>query len=235
MRFSFEQQPKLNQILISDVKIDISSRDEIPQILIGLQHIFENKPLRDKIFDILLEAIPEKVNINKGRRGMDLWTILVLGTVRNNFTYGNDHFGYYETIGDGAGAGPGFHGQSGGHTHMTNTRITDPEFLERYYPVLLRAFSYRKKSGGNGRFRGGDGLIRDIEFLAPLSISILSERRVYPPYGLNGGENGKKGKNLFIDKHGKEWNMGGKIERKVLPGDRIRILTPGGGGFGSIS
>jgi hypothetical protein len=90
MRFSFEQQPKLNQILISDVEIDISSRDEIPQILIGLQHIFENKSLRDKIFDILLEAVPENINIDRGRRGMDMWTILVLGTVRLNCNWDYD-------------------------------------------------------------------------------------------------------------------------------------------------
>jgi hypothetical protein len=90
MRFSFEQQPKLNQILISDVEIDISSRDEIPQILIGLQHIFENKSLRDKIFDILLEAVPENISIDRGRRGMDMWTILVLGTVRLNCNWDYD-------------------------------------------------------------------------------------------------------------------------------------------------
>jgi len=149
----------------------------------------------------------------------------------NNFTFGNDHFGYYETIGGGAGAGPGWHGQSGVHTHMTNTRITDPEILERQYPVMLRAFSLRKGSGGKGQYKGGDGLIRDIEFLAPLSIAVLSERRVYPPYGLNGGENGMPGKNEFIDKYGNIIHLGGKIKRKVMPGDRIRILTPGGGGF----
>ena len=90
MRFSFEPQPKLNQILISDVEIDISSRDEIPQILIGLKHIFENKPLRDKIFEVLLKAVPEEIDINRGRRGMDLWTVLVLGTVRLNCNWDYD-------------------------------------------------------------------------------------------------------------------------------------------------
>ena len=90
MRVSFDQQPKLNQILISDVEIDFSSRDEIPQILIGLKHIYENQPLRDKIFDILLEAVPENIRIDKGRRGMDMWTILVLGTVRLNCNWDDD-------------------------------------------------------------------------------------------------------------------------------------------------
>jgi len=150
----------------------------------------------------------------------------------NNFTFGNDHFGYYETIGGGAGAGPGWHGQSGVHTHMTNTRITDPEILERQYPVMLRSFSIRSGSGGKGQFMGGDGLIREIEFLCPLSIAILSDRRVYPPYGLNGGENGMLGKNEFIDINGKTIHLGGKNERRANAGDRIRILTPGGGGFG---
>ena len=150
----------------------------------------------------------------------------------NNFTFGNETFGYYETIGGGAGAGPGWNGQSGVHTHMTNTRITDPEILERRYPVMLRKFSLRKNSGGKGRYKGGDGLVREVEFLAPLNAAILSERRVYAPYGLQGGKSGKQGKNLFIEKKGKISDWGGKNKIKAEPGDRIRILTPGGGGFG---
>jgi 5-oxoprolinase (ATP-hydrolysing) len=151
----------------------------------------------------------------------------------NNFTFGNDVFGYYETIGGGAGAGPDWHGQSGVHTHMTNTRITDPEILERRYPVLLREFSIRKNSGGRGAHRGGDGLIREVEFLEPLNVAILSERRVFAPYGLEGGEPGLRGENYFIRKNGLCLNLGAKNEILARPGDRIRILTPGGGGFGS--
>ena len=109
----------------------------------------------------------------------------------NNFTFGNARFGYYETIGGGAGAGPGWHGESGVHTHMTNTRITDPEILERDYPVLLRRFSIRSQSGGAGLCRGGNGMVREVEFLEPMTAAILSERRVHPPYGLNGGVGGK--------------------------------------------
>jgi 5-oxoprolinase (ATP-hydrolysing) len=150
----------------------------------------------------------------------------------NNFTFGNDCFGYYETIGGGAGAGPTWHGQSGVHTHMTNTKITDPEILERRYPVLLREFSIRKDSGGKGRYCGGDGLIREVEFLEDLNVAILSERRVYAPYGLYGGEPGKCGKNIFIRKDGYRLYLGGKNEIRASQGDRIRILTPGGGGFG---
>lgn len=150
----------------------------------------------------------------------------------NNLTFGDERFGYYETIGGGAGAGPGWDGQSGVHTHMTNTRITDPEILEQRYPVLLREFSLRKGSGGKGKFRGGDGLVREIEFLKPLNVAILSERRVYPPYGLECGYPGERGKNLFIKKDGTVIDLGGKNEVHADPGDRIRILTPGGGGYG---
>ena len=150
----------------------------------------------------------------------------------NNFTFGNEHFGYYETVGGGAGAGPTWHGQSGVHTHMTNTRITDPEILERRYPILLREFSIRRGSGGQGAHSGGDGLVREVEFLEPLNVAILSERRVYEPYGLEEGRPGKRGQNLFIRKDGRHLYMGSKNEIKADAGDRFRILTPGGGGFG---
>jgi len=150
----------------------------------------------------------------------------------NNFTFGNENFGYYETIGGGAGAGPNWHGQSGIHTHMTNTRITDPEILERRYPVMLREFSIRKNSGGNGEFQGGNGLVREVEFLEQLNTAILSERRVHQPYGLNGGQPGKSGLNLFIRKDGSKLHLGGKNEILAESGDRIRIETPGGGGYG---
>jgi len=150
----------------------------------------------------------------------------------NNLTFGNDNFGYYETIGGGAGAGPGWHGQSGVHTHMTNTRITDPEILERRYPVMLREFSIRNNSGGSGIFSGGNGLVREVEFLEPLNTAILSERRVYKPYGLNGADPGRCGLNLFIRNDGSMLHLGGKNEISAEPGDRIRIETPGGGGYG---
>jgi 5-oxoprolinase (ATP-hydrolysing) len=150
----------------------------------------------------------------------------------NNFTFGSERFGYYETIGGGAGAGPTWHGQTGVHTHMTNTRITDPEILERRYPVLLRRFSVRKGSGGRGRFDGGDGLVREVEFLERLNMGILSERRVFAPYGLEGGKDGSRGENRFIRRDGRRINLGSKNEIVAEPGDRFRISTPGGGGFG---
>ena len=149
----------------------------------------------------------------------------------NNLTFGNDRFAYYETIAGGAGAGSDWHGQSAVHTHMTNTRITDPEVLEQRYPVILREFSIRKGSGGKGKFNGGDGVIREIEFLVPLQVAILSERRVHAPYGMDGGGPGAKGKNLLIKIDGSEINLGGKNQFQAEPGDRLRILTPGGGAW----
>ena len=146
----------------------------------------------------------------------------------NNLTFGDASFGYYETIGGGAGAGEGFDGASGVHTHMTNTRITDPEVLEARFPVRLRKFSLREGSGGSGQWRGGDGLVREIEFLRPMRVSILSERRERAPFGLRGAMSGARGRNLH---NGAE--IPGKCTRDVAAGDTIRIETPGGGGFGA--
>ena len=179
----------------------------------------------------------------------------------NNLTFGtggNDEtgrliegFGYYETIAGGSGAGPSWHGTSGVHTHMTNTRITDPEIFERRYPVYLRQFGLRPGSGGRGHFVGGDGVIRDIEFLEPrMQVSILSERRVHRPYGLQGGEPGSSGLNLWIKQRREEdgdllepdrdghlpprvINLGGKATALFGMHDRIVVYTPGGGGFGT--
>jgi 5-oxoprolinase (ATP-hydrolysing) len=147
----------------------------------------------------------------------------------NNLTFGTAAFGYYETIAGGAGAGPGFAGASAVHTHMTNTRLTDPEVLERRYPVRVRELSLRRGSGGGGRFPGGDGLCRELELLAPLRVSVISERRVRAPFGLDGGEPGKPGRNLV---NGRE--QPGRFSRDLLPGDRVRIETPGGGGYGKL-
>ncbi|KAJ6174187.1 hypothetical protein N7485_006999 [Penicillium canescens] len=148
-------------------------------------------------------------------------------------------FGVGETICGGSGAGPSWNGTSGVHVHMTNTRITDAEVYELRYPVILRRFEIRDGSGGKGRFCGGDGIIRELEFRMPLSVSMLSERRVYRPYGLEGGESGQAGLNLYMKKEldGTERmiNIGGKMELEVQPGERILIHTPGGGGWGNMS
>lgn len=150
----------------------------------------------------------------------------------NNLTFGDKKFGYYETIAGGAGAGPTWDGRSGVHTHCTNTRITDPEILERRYPVLLRQFGLRKGSGGDGKHRGGDGVVREIEPLRPLTMSILSERRTLHPYGMEGGEPGQTGKNLLLKKNGIMLNVGAKRSFAINVGERLLINTPGGGGYG---
>lgn len=154
---------------------------------------------------------------------------------------GNDvkGFGVGETICGGSGAGPYWNGTSGTHVHMTNTRITDVEVYEIRYPIILRQFSIRKGSGGTGKFHGGNGVTREIEFRIPLSASMLSERRVYRPYGMQGGEPGHAGLNLYIKKErdGTERtiNIGGKMELATQPGERLIINTPGGGGWGEAS
>ncbi|MBX7210696.1 MAG: hydantoinase B/oxoprolinase family protein [Verrucomicrobiaceae bacterium] len=149
----------------------------------------------------------------------------------NNLLFGDARFGYYETIAGGAGAGPGYAGASALHTHMTNTAITDPEIIEQRHPVRLREFSIRRGSGGAGRWRGGDGVVREFEFLAPLTVSLLTQHRTSGPFGLGGGGDGAPGRQTLISKDNVlELPPGCSIV--VRPGDRIRVETPGGGGCG---
>jgi len=150
----------------------------------------------------------------------------------NNLSFGDARFGYYETVGGGSGAVEGFAGAGGVHTHMTNTRITDPEILEHRYPVRLHQFALRRGSGGEGRWRGGDGLVREIEFLAPLSVSILSQHRQSGPYGMAGGEPGAPGRQTLVSADGERRELAPIDGCDVVAGDRIVLETPGGGGFG---
>ncbi|GAB3893287.1 hydantoinase B/oxoprolinase family protein [Spirosoma agri] len=157
----------------------------------------------------------------------------------NNFLFGkpattSPGFGYYETIGGGTGATQGAAGRSAVHQHMTNTKLTDPEELERRYPVRLHQFSIREGSGGNGRWRGGDGIIREIEFLGPVQATLLSQHRVVAPYGLNGGEPGATGRQTLIYADGQEADLPGIFTRAMQAGERVRIETPGGGGANEL-
>ncbi len=153
----------------------------------------------------------------------------------NNLTFGDATFGYYETICGGSGATPIADGANAVHTHMTNTRLTDAEVIERRYPVRVREFAIRHGSGGRGRKNGGDGIVRRLEFLRPLTVSMLSERRgEYVPFGLEGGEPGARGSNrLQRAGTGADEDLGGKFAIVVQPGDVLTIETPGGGGYGS--
>jgi len=152
----------------------------------------------------------------------------------NNLTLGDDRFGYYETICGGAGAGPDWEGKDAVHTHMTNTRIGDPEIIEKRFPLIVRRFEIRRGSGGEGLFRGGNGCIRELEFLRPVTVSILSERRSFAPFGMNGGGDGQRGRNYwFSSKEQQLKSVGAKNSFKADTGDYIRIESPGGGAWGS--
>jgi 5-oxoprolinase (ATP-hydrolysing) len=177
-----------------------------------------NVETSQRVVDVLLAAM--------GRAAASQGTM-------NNLAFGDEHFGYYETIGGGAGAGPGFAGASGVHVHMTNTRITDPEVLETRASVRVRRFALRPGSGGAGRWRGGDGLVRELEFTAPVTASLLSERRVIAPFGLAGGAPGARGRNSCVRADGSTEELPGHATVTLAAGDRLRIETPGGGGWGT--
>ncbi|MBW4675595.1 MAG: hydantoinase B/oxoprolinase family protein [Desmonostoc geniculatum HA4340-LM1] len=150
----------------------------------------------------------------------------------NNFTFGNERYQYYETICGGSGAGINFDGTDGVHSHMTNSRLTDPEVLETRYPVLLESFSLRVDSGGKGQYSGGNGVVRRIRFLEPMTANILSGHRLVPPFGLNGGEVGKVGQNWIQRQNGSEESLDSTATVEMNVGDVFVIETPGGGGFG---
>jgi 5-oxoprolinase (ATP-hydrolysing) len=153
----------------------------------------------------------------------------------NNFLFGDATRQYYETICGGTGAGPTFDGVSAVQTHMTNTRMTDPEVLELRYPVRLEEFSIRRGSGGAGAHHGGDGARRRIRFLAPMTAVIVSSRRRIPPFGLQGGADGAAGRQWVDRIDGTHEVLTGTDRAELSPGDIFVIETPGGGGFGPAS
>jgi N-methylhydantoinase B len=162
------------------------------------------------------------------------------GTMSNLTVGGIDHrtgapFTYYETTAGGMGARPGMDGIDGIHCHMTNSLNTPVEALEYAYPFRVRFYGYRKGSGGSGKFHGGDGLIREIELLAPAQVTLLCDRRKFAPYGLAGGEDGAKGQALLVTADGKPTTLPGKCTLHASQGDLVRVETPGGGGWGSLS
>jgi len=180
--------------------------------------------ITDVVFGALGRALPDRMPAASQ------------GTM-NNVTMGGRNprtgraFAYYETLGGGMGGRPGLAGLSGVHTHMSNTRNTPIEAIERDLPVRIRQYRLRRDSGGAGDAPGGEGLLREYEFLAPATVTLLSDRRVGAPYGTRGGAPGGRGRNTLI-RDGQETTLAGKVELDVRPGDRIRIETPGGGGYG---
>ncbi len=189
-----------------------------------------NVETSQRIVDVLLGAlsmaIPEKIPAASQ------------GTMNNISIGGIDDrtsqpFAYYETIGGGMGASSSCHGESGVHSHMTNTLNTPIEAMEFSYPFMVTEYSIRKNSGGKGKFKGGDGIVREIKLLSNAEVTVLSERRKRPPYGLFGGEPGERGKNIIVVE-GKAREMPGKFNIFLKKGSIVRLETPGGGGYGKI-
>ena len=177
-----------------------------------------NVEISQRIVDVVLAAFG-KVAASQG--------------TMNNLIFGNNDFGYYETICGGSGAGARYDGADAVHTHMTNTRITDVEIIERHYPVRIRCFTLRSNSGGEGHFRGGNGIVREIEFLADVELSLLTQRRTIAPFGMKGGEAGLVGENWLKRRDEAHFSkLDSLVQLQLQAGDILRICTPGGGGFG---
>ena len=199
--------------------------------------------LLDPPFSADLAACPAVVggNVETSQRLVDLLLAALSlsagsqGTMNNVLFGAEGGAGYYETVGGGAGAGPGFHGASAVHTHMTNTRITDAEVLEHRYPVRVERFAVRRGSGGEGQYRGGDGVTRELTFLEPMSLSVLSQRRTRGPRGAAGGQPGAPGAQRVVRADGQVRDLASIDGCQVEPGDRLVLETPGGGGWGSRS
>ena len=221
LRLWVDEPVPLNEGLLKDVKLILppgllhpkfsEDNKKSPAVVGG------NTEISQRLTDTLLKAL-----------GLSACS---QGTM-NNFLFGNERFGYYETICGGVGAGPGFDGADAVHQHMTNTRITDPEILEFRYPVRLEKFEIRRGSGGKGKWKGGDGVVREFYFKEALDINLLTQHRTVQPYGMKLGEPGKTGEQFIIRHQGKREKLQGVDGARIQPGDRLTIKTPGGGGWG---
>ena len=222
MRCLLAEEIPLNQGVLSAITLRLpdcllnpspGSSDEETAAVVG-----GNVETSQRVVDVLLGALGQAAASQ--------------GTM-NNLSFGNQSFGYYETICGGAGATATAPGADAVHTHMTNTRLTDPEIIEQRFPVRLWEFSIRRGSGGAGRSAGGNGVIRQLEFLEALEVSLLTNRRGdWPPYGLEGGQSGAIGHNTLLRKDRPAEPLSGQVQFTVEPGDRLVIETPGGGGYG---
>jgi N-methylhydantoinase B len=188
-----------------------------------------NVETSQRITDVLLTALAQALP--------ELIPAASQGTMNNLLIGGHDlvrnkPFVYYETIGGGMGARPSKDGISGIHTHMTNTMNTPIEALEFAFPLRLKRYALRRGSGGQGKYKGGDGLVRDVEFLTPARVTVLSERRKFAPPGFHGGHHGQPGENVLLRGGYEEVHLAGKETLDVAPGDVLSIRTPGGGGWG---
>ena len=198
-----------------------------PPAAVAGGNVETSQRITDAVFGALAQALPDRI----AAAGQ--------GTM-NNCTMGGENadgspWTYYETLGGGMGAHPQGDGFSGAHVHMSNTLNTPVEALEMAYPLRLTRYHLRRGSGGAGTHRGGDGIVREYEILRPTTATILSERRAIAPWGLAGGEPAAPGRNLLIDTDGSEEELSSKVTRRMQPGQRLRIETPGGGGWGNAS
>jgi N-methylhydantoinase B len=195
----------------------------LPPAAVAGGNVETSQRIVDVLFRALAKAAPDRVPAASSGSMSNL-------TVGGFDRFRDRHFSYYETIAGGAGAAKGHPGASGIHTHMTNTLNTPIEALEAYYPMRITEYRIRRGSGGRGRWRGGDGLIRELECLVDSNVSVLTERRTLAPYGLAGGGPGATGRNYIS--RGKARKLAGKTNIDLKAGERIRIETPGGGGWG---
>jgi len=196
----------------------------LPPAAVAGGNVETSQRIVDVLFRAMAGAAPDRVPAASSGTMSNL-------TIGGYDSFRSRHFSYYETIAGGAGAAPGHPGASGLHTHMTNTLNTPIEALEAYYPMRITEYRIRRDSGGHGEFEGGDGLVRELECLVESNVSMLSERRMTAPWGLNGGGAGAVGVNSLI-RNGIETKLPGKANAQLAPGDRIRIETPGGGAWG---
>ncbi len=221
LRLALQTDLPLNEGLLEDVEIILPKGSllnphfdddpaKCPAVVGG------NVEISQRVVDVLLKALRLQACSQ--------------GTM-NNFLFGNDRFGYYETIAGGTGAGPDYEGASAQHSHMTNTAITDPEIIERRYPVRLREFSIRRGSGGQGLHPGGNGVVREFEFVEPLTVSLLTQHRLTQPYGMEGGKAGQSGQQTWLRADGTSEALAPSVTLEVASGDRVRLETPGGGGW----
>jgi N-methylhydantoinase B len=192
----------------------------LPPAAVAAGNVETSQRIADVLLGALAQAVPDRVPAASQ------------GTM-NNILVGNERFAYYETVGGGQGGRPGRPGQSGIHTGMTNTKNTPIESIESHYPFRIHRYTLRRESGGEGRFPGGEGIERELEFLEAATLSLMGERRRHRPWGLQGGEPGACGEDWLIRDGGRE-RLPGKVTLDVRPGDRLLVRTPGGGGWGRL-
>jgi N-methylhydantoinase B len=190
-----------------------------------------NVETSQRIVDVVLGALADALPDAVPAAGQGTMNNLTIGGTRPD----GSSFAYYETIGGGMGAGPDGDGLDGVHVHMTNTLNTPVEALEQTYPFRVAAYRLRGGSGGTGRHRGGDGLVRVYELLVPGTVTMLSTRRAEGPWGREGGGRGAPGRNVLVHPDGREEELPAHFSRRLPAGSRLRVETPGGGGFGETS